>query len=122
MMVINHSEYKKGILMIPINTSKRLSRGVPAFKLLITVASMAATLGGWVAFSLPGSTTKISSFQSQAANLDLAPIPTILPRLFEQRNTFQSNNQPANSQTSLTALRSVDVQPPAPVTITRSSQ
>lgn len=108
--------------MIPINTAKRTSRGVPSVKLLITVASMAATLGGWVAFSLPVSTTRVSSLQSQEANLDLAPIPTILPRLFDQRNTLQSNNQPANLQTSLTALRSVNVQPPAPVTITRSSR
>lgn len=108
--------------MSTINTSKRLPRNVPSVKLLITAASVAATLGGWAIFSLPAPTNQNITAQSIDGGMNLAPIPTILPKPSNQGGAIQVSNQPTGQQPSILTLRSVNPQPPSPVTVTRSSR
>lgn len=108
--------------MSTINTAKRPPHSVPSVKLLITAASVAATLGGWAAFSTPAPTNQDTTAQPIEVSMNLAPIPTILPKPFDQAGTIRVFNQPTNQQPSILTLRSVNPQPPSPVTVTRSSR
>jgi hypothetical protein len=104
------------------NTTKHPPRSVPSVKLLITAASVAATLGGWVAFSIPAPTNQDATAQPIEVNTNLAPIPTILPKPSDQGGAIRISNQPTNQQPIILTLRSVNPQPPSPVTVTRSSR
>ena len=104
------------------NTAKHPPRSVPSVKLLITAASVAATLGGWAAFSIPVPTNQDTTAQSIEVGMNLAPIPTILPKPSAQGGAIRVSNHPTNQQPSILTLRSVNPQPPSPVTVTRSSR
>jgi hypothetical protein len=112
------------------NASKRQNNGVQSVKMLLSAASVAATLGGWVAFSLPEPTTQASTLQSHEVSIDLAPIPTVLPRPSGLQSPDQAGNptdlptvkQADPTQPVLPTLRTVNAQPPKAVTKTKSSR
>lgn len=116
--------------MTTTNASKRPHHGAQSVKMLLGAASVAATLGGWVAFSLPEPTTQASTLQSHEVSIDLAPIPTVLPRPSGMQNSVQAGNptdyptvkQADPAQSVLPTLRTVNAQPPKAVTKTKSSR
>jgi len=101
---------------------KRSPSGAPATKWFITAASVAAMLGGWVAFSSQPSSGDNSASQILELNLDLEPIPTVVPAPSSRQNALWSDDASKNTQTNLPMLRSVTAPRPAPITITRSSR
>jgi hypothetical protein len=110
-------------------TSKYIAKRHPnntlAVKLFITTASVAAVLGGWVAFAsqTPSKTNPTETFET---SLNLDPIPTVIPRPLSCPEDIQPVSQPVDVQTSSPTLRSVQVpapaSAPAAVTVTRSSR
>lgn len=116
-------------------------RGAPAIKMLITAASIAATLTGWAVLSepLPVATTPVAAVANVAAPtapppawlLSEPPIPTLVPVAVALASeppivSVKSNAPPAPTQPTLrdvTALVQIPATPPPqPVTRTRSSR
>ncbi len=102
--------------------SKRSPSGAPATKWFITAASIAAMLGGWVAFSSQPADGVDPATKILEADLGLEPIPTLVPAPASRQNAIRSDDSSSNSQTSLPTLRSVTAPRPAPITVTRSSR
>jgi hypothetical protein len=107
------------------HTKKRHPSKTSAAKLFITTSSVAAVLGGWVAFTsqTPSTTNPTETFE---ASFNLDPIPTVVPHPLSRPEDIQPVSQPVDPQTSSPTLRSVQVPAPAPapaaVTVTRSSR
>jgi hypothetical protein len=112
---------QKGIIMTT-QKSKRVPSGAPATKWFITAASVAAMLGGWVAFSSQPATNEADiATQILATNLRLEPIPTLVPAPTGRQKAILTSDTAGNAQTSLPTLRSVSAPQPRPITVTRSS-
>lgn len=133
--------------MKPTKPVKKSSTGSPGVKLLITAASIAATLGGWALISsnetkpAPSSTPAPVTNQAAASavTIKLAPLPTLVPEVTPQVQIVTVNRpraaaaaaaapQPAAATTLV--LRDVSAPQvdrggsgaPAPVANTRSSR
>lgn len=102
--------------------SKRSPSGASVTKWFITSASIAAVIGGWVAFSSQPADGVDPATKILETNLGLEPIPTLVPTPTNQQNAILTDDSSKNSQTNLPTLRSVTAPRPAPVTITRSSR
>jgi len=120
--------------------SKKPATSAPGVKLLITAASLAATLGGWAMISAeePEPTPTPAPAPVQAAapvvTIKLAPLPTLVPPITSQpRPSAINQSRPAASAPLPAAsneivLRDVsapalpDRSAPAPVANTRSSR
>lgn len=106
------------------STSKRPSSASAGVRLLVTTASLAATLGGWFAFTLqagPGPQEPPPAASLESA-LGLQPIPTVVPppaNVITSLPVAQPAQTPRQPQAG---LRVVDGPPPAPITTTRSSR
>jgi len=118
------------------SSNKRPATGVPGVKMLITAASVAATVGGWALLSAKAT---VPVTQSQSASvvapqkplvirtIDLAPMPTLVPPPAQSaivpvwQPTVSNNNQavaPAPAPIApvapaLPALRVVTVSSPS---------
>ena len=100
---------------------KRPAAGAPGVKLLITAASLAATLGGWAAFTLGANGPSIAAGTTQssaAAMASLPPIPTVMPPPADLANGQALSTAP--KMLAPPVLRQVQL--PFPMAITRSSR
>ena len=130
--------------------AKKPKSGAPSVKILITAASLAATLGGWALISgkevkpapAPAPASGLAPEQAAApvVTIKLAPLPTLVPPVTPQprlATVNQSANQPrpaaaapqpAAAPANEIVLRDVsapalpDRSAPAPVANTRSSR
>jgi hypothetical protein len=104
------------------NNSKH--KPAPGVKILLTVASLTAVVGGWAALS--SQQTAVVETAGFASEISLAPLPTLVAPP-TQGQIVPRVAQP-NSQPSAPRLRSVTIpQPsgssaPQPLTTTRSSR
>lgn len=112
--------------MPPVKPGKKSNAGVPGVKLLITAASLAATVGGWALISAK-ETQPVQSEQplplpasTQAAApilmIKLAPLPTLVPPSQAQIITV-SNPRVAAAPKPAVAVQAAapqSVPPPAP--------
>lgn len=62
----------------PPTNRPRSSRNASGAKILITAASLAAVVGGWATFTLQAADPG-SADPSEQADLDLPPLPTLIP-------------------------------------------
>jgi hypothetical protein len=129
--------------MPSVRPSKKSNTGVPGVKLLITAASLAATVGGWALISAketqpaqpaqPSSTTQVVE---PVFSLKLAPLPTLVPPSQAQVVTISNPRAAAAAPQPAAAAPQTASQPtlvlrdvsapapaaPAPATNTRSSR
>jgi hypothetical protein len=95
--------------MPPVKPNKKPTTGVPGVKMLITAASLAATVGGWALISAK-ETTAVQPVQQSAAaqpvapqvvapvfSIKLAPLPTLVPAIASQAQIVTVSNQRAAS-------------------------
>ena len=87
------------ITMAPAKPSKKPATHAPGVKLLITAASLAATLGGWAVISAkePKPTAAPVSAQVTApvVTINLAPLPTLVPPItLQPRSQLVTIDQP----------------------------
>jgi hypothetical protein len=121
--------------------SKKPATSAPGVKMLITAASLAATLGGWAVLSAQEQKPAPAPAPKQAAvpavTIKLAPLPTLVPPITPQPQLVTINRprpaagapQPVAPPDTL-VLREVSAPQvnrggsaaPAPVTNTRSSR
>jgi hypothetical protein len=95
---------KGKILMPPVKPSKKTNTGTPGVKMLITAASLAATVGGWALISAK-ETKPMPVVQPPAAaqavapvlSIKLAPLPTLVPAMAGQTQIVTVSNQRAAS-------------------------
>jgi hypothetical protein len=132
--------------MTSAKSSKKPATSAPGVKLLITAASLAATLGGWAVISAqepkPAAAPTLAPAQVAApvVTIKLAPLPTLVPPLAPQPQLVTINQprpaavaaapQPAAANTIV--LRDVSApqvnaggsaaSAPAPVVNTKSSR
>ncbi len=107
-------------------STQKSASGAPGVKILITAASLAASLGGWAVFNY-GEAGAVGAVSSQPAQqqsvveLNLPPLPTLVPPPAQSVLTAGSQpNELAAAPAALPALRVVSA--PPPVTMTRSSR
>jgi hypothetical protein len=79
--------------------SKKPAAGAPGVKLLITAASLAATLGGWAVISVKEPKPTVSAVPERAVapavTIKLAPLPTLVPPITPQaRSQLVTIDQP----------------------------
>jgi hypothetical protein len=88
--------------MPPVKSSKKANTGTPGVKLLITAASLAATVGGWALISAketkpapPPATAQAAASQVVAPvfSVKLAPLPTLVPAMVPQAQIVTVSNQ-----------------------------
>lgn len=125
--------------MPPAKPAQRSTTGAPGVKVLITAASVAATLGGWALLSAtevqPAPQPAAPQAQTSALSITLAPLPTLVPPAPQspQAQWVTVNNPKAQSAPARSAapaplvLREVSApapqkSAPSPVTNTRSSR
>ncbi|GEM_PF-3176114 len=90
--------------MPPVKPSKKPNTGGPGVKMLITAASLAATVGGWALISAK-ETTSVQPVQESAAaqpvaqqvaapvfSIKLAPLPTLVPAIASQAQIITVSN------------------------------
>jgi hypothetical protein len=131
--------------MKPTKPAKKPNTGAPGVKLLITAASLAATLGGWAMIS--SDETKPALPPAPASNqvavpavtIKLAPLPTLVPAIASPAQIVTVNRPrpaaavaaaPQPAAPSTLVLRDVSAPQvnaggsaaPAPVASTRSSR
>jgi hypothetical protein len=80
-------------------SSKRPATSAPGVKLLITAASLAATLGGWAVFSAKEPKLTVAPVSepvaASAVTIKLAPLPTLVPPITPQpRSQLVTIDQP----------------------------
>src|SRR5512139_743288 len=81
--------------MKPAKPAKKPNSGAPGVKLLITAASLAATLGGWAVIS--GQETKPAPAPTSepavapVVTIRLAPLPTLVPEVTPQAQLVMVN-------------------------------
>jgi hypothetical protein len=118
--------------------AKKPNSGAPGVKLLITAASLAATLGGWAVISSQEAKPAPAPAPEQAVapvvTIKLAPLPTLVPPATLQPRLVTVNQprpaaaapQPAPSNgivlRDVSAPALPDRSAPAPVANTRSSR
>ncbi len=92
--------------MPPVKSSKKPNTGTPGVKLLITAASLAATVGGWALISAketkpapPPAAAQAGAAQVVAPvfSVKLAPLPTLVPAMVPQAQIVTVSNQRAAS-------------------------
>lgn len=126
--------------MTSTKPAKKPNSSAPGVKMLITAASVAATLGGWALISsneaktAPTFTSTPDQVAAPAMTIKLAPLPTLVPPITPQSQLVTVNRsrhaaaapQPAASNTIVLRDVSAPALPsrsaPAPVTNTRSSR
>jgi hypothetical protein len=138
--------------MPPSKSAGRPASGAPGIKMLITAASLAATVGGWAMLSNAESAASSSApgpaQSTTALSIKLAPLPTLVPppdpktiAINFQSAVVPGSNQPvaapaAAAPSQIAGLRVVNAPAgvsggsaggsvtgaPAPVTTTRSSK
>lgn len=83
--------------MAPAKSVKKPNTSAPGVKILITAASLAATLGGWAVISAkePKPTAPPAPMQAAipAVTIKLAPLPTLVPQI-APRPQLVTVNQP----------------------------
>jgi hypothetical protein len=106
---------------IMTKSTKKPVTSAPGVKVLITAASLAATLGGWAVISAtaPQPTTAPAPAPEQAAprtvSIKLAPLPTLVPAMtLQPRSQLVTINQPRSAAPHPAA--SVPQQQSAPAT------
>lgn len=90
--------------MPPVKPSQKPNTGTPGVKMLITAASLAATVGGWALISAK-ETKPMPAVQPPAAaqavapvlSIKLAPLPTLVPAMASQAQIVTVSNQRAAS-------------------------
>ncbi len=123
--------------------AKKPNTSAPGMKLLITAASLAATLGGWALISgnearpAPSPTLAPERMEAPIVTIKLAPLPTLVPPVTPQPRLATANHphpaaaaapQPAPAPANEIVLRDVsapalpDRSAPGPVVNTRSSR
>ena len=118
--------------------AKKPASSAPGVKLLITAASLAATLGGWAVIGAKEPKSTAAPVPAQAAapavTIKLAPLPTLVPPITSQPrpNTIKQSrpaaSAPLPAASNEIVLRDVsapavpDRSAPAPVANTRSSR
>ena len=120
--------------------AKKPNSGAPGVKLLITAASLAATLGGWAVISgheakpAPAPAPWPEPALAPEVTIKLAPLPTLVPEATPQAQLVMVNrprqaaSAPQPAAPSTLVLRDVsapapsDRSAPAPVVNTRSSR
>jgi hypothetical protein len=131
---------KTNMATIMTKPVRKANTSAPGVKLLITAASLAATLGGWALISAkepkPTSAPLPEQVTPPAVTIKLAPLPTLVPVITPQPQLVTVNQpRPAASAPQPAApvelvLRDVSApqvnrggsSAPAPVTNTRSSR
>jgi hypothetical protein len=102
------------------SSNKRPATGVPAVKMLITAASVAATVGGWALLSAkevvpvtqPQSASVVAPQQSLVIRtIELAPLPTLVPP--PAQSAIVTARQPAASSNTRQAVAPAPVPAPA---------
>jgi hypothetical protein len=105
--------------------------GAPGVKMLITAASLAATLGGWAVFaytearpitSQPQPAVIALASRASVTALNLPPMPTLVPLPDPSAIAAGSQSSAAPAAPPAPTLRVVSAPPPAPVTLTQSSR
>jgi hypothetical protein len=88
------------MVMIMTKPSKKPAASAPGVKLLITAASLAATLGGWAVISAKGPRPTAALVPMQVAapvvTIKLAPLPTLVPPITPQPQVV-TVNQPRSA-------------------------
>jgi 2-oxoglutarate dehydrogenase E2 component (dihydrolipoamide succinyltransferase) len=105
--------------MKPAKPAKKPNSGAPGVKLLITAASLAATLGGWAVISgqeaKPAPAPTPEPATAPAVTIKLAPLPTLVPEVTPQAQLVMVNRpRPAAAAPQPAAAAP---QPAAPGTI-----
>ncbi len=81
--------------MKPAKPAKKPNSGTPGVKILITAASLAATLGGWAAISSkevsPAPATAPEQAAARVVTIKLASLPTLVPPVTLQPQTVTVN-------------------------------
>lgn len=105
--------------MKPTKPVKKPSTNAPGVKLLITAASLAATLGGWALISstetkpasVPTPAPTLNQAAAPAVIIKLAPLPTLVPEVTPQSHIV-TVNRPRSAPAAAAAP-----QPAAPTTL-----
>ncbi len=124
--------------MSPTKPARRPATGLPGVKVLITAASLAATVGGWAILSTnnAGASSQTSAVPvqptAQTFTINLEPLPTLVPTPASSSRLVAVSNRPAPPPPavapSLPTLRSVTGPTggggggPAPAGTSRSSR
>jgi len=79
--------------MTSARSTKKSGSSAPGAKLLITAASLAATLGGWALLSTkeeaqPAAIPTLDQIVAPAVTIKLAPLPTLVPPITPQPQTI----------------------------------
>jgi hypothetical protein len=95
-------------IMTSTKSAKRAATTAPGVKLLITAASVAATIGGWALIGakdntaaqtavVPDAATVSVSQPSTELTIKLDPLPTLVPQPTPQSQIVTASNKPAVS-------------------------
>jgi hypothetical protein len=112
---------KKSTAAIMTKPAKKSNSGAPGVKMLITAASLAATLGGWSLISAgetpPAAEPAPPQTATSAFAIQLAPLPTLVPPITSQPQLVTiSQPRPAAAASQPTASNDLvlrDVSAPA---------
>ncbi len=98
-------------------SAKKPANSAPGVKMLITAASLAATVGGWALLSAKGSTATLSptppavaKTSSPTFSINFEPLPTLVPTPTQASRLVTASNRIAPSTNQATQLQ----QPAAP--------
>jgi hypothetical protein len=108
--------------MKPNKPVKKPSTSAPGVKLLITAASVAATLGGWALISsnepapAPAPVPATDQAAAPVVTIKLAPLPTLVPEV-KLQSQIVTVNRPRTAVAAAAAPQPAAPQPAAPTTL-----